>query len=137
MYLWAESHSPGPALEILADKGWNLFPYPGIKELTELYMKLVNSYQDIQDMQRHRLLYLEICEEYTDEEKEWLIEMNRHFIDAKSNFLENPESEAAAECLLGQYFVFHNNVLFFLLLAYMRHRNMPLPVGKEKVRKKR
>ncbi len=131
LYLWAESHSPGPALEILADKGWNLFPYPGIKELTELYMKLVNSYQDIQDMQRHRLLYLEICEEYTDEEKEWLIEMNRHFIDAKSNFLENPESEAAAECLLGQYFVFHNNVLFFLLLAYMRHRNMPLPVGRE------
>ena len=131
LYLWAESHSPGPALEILADKGWNLFPYPGIKELTELYMKLVNSYQDIQDMQRHWLLYLGICEEYTDEEKEWLIEMNGHFIDAKSNFLEKPESEAAAECLLGQYFVFHNNVLFFLLLAYMRHRNMPLPVGRE------
>lgn len=79
LYLWAESQSPGPALEILADKGWHLFPYPGIKELTELYMKLVNSYQDMQDIQRHRLLYLGICEEYTDEEKEWLIEMNRRF----------------------------------------------------------
>lgn len=131
LYLWAESQSPGPALEILADKGWHLFPYPGIKELTELYMKLVNSYQDMQDIQRHRLLYLGICEEYTDEEKEWLIEMNSRFIDAKSKFLENPESESAAEYLLGQYFVFHNNVLFFLLLAYMRHKNMPRPVGRE------
>lgn len=131
LYLWAESQSSGPALEILADKGWHLFPYPGIKELTELYMKLVNSYQDIQDMQRHRLLYLGICEEYTDEEKEWLIEMNRCFIEAKSNFLKSPESGVVAECLLSKYFVFHNNVLFFLLLAYMRNQNMSLPVGRE------
>lgn len=131
MYLWAESQAFGPALESLSDKGWHLFPYPGILELTKLYMDLVSSYQDIQDMQRHKLLYLGICENTAKEDKDWIIEMNEHLCRAKSAFLENPEAESEILNLLGFYFMFHNNIMFFLLSVYMRKTNTVFPAGRE------
>lgn len=130
-YVWKVKGSVQEAFGILADKGWHLFPYPGIHELTRLYMDLVGSYQDTHDMQRHKLLYLGICESAAKEDEDWLIEIKGNFCRAKSAFLEKPEAENAALDLLEFYFLFHNNVMFFLLTAYMREINASFTAGRE------
>lgn len=130
-YMWKSKGSVQKSFDVLADKGWHLFPYPGIQELTRLYMDLVGSYQDVQDMQRHKLLYLGICESPTKEDQDWLIDMKEHFCRAKSAFLENPEAETAVLDLLGFYFMFHNNVMFFLLTVHMRKVNASFTAGRE------
>lgn len=130
-YEWKIKGAVQEAFHILADKGWHIAPYPGIKELTQLYMDLVSSYQDIQDMQRHKLLYLGICGSPTKEDENWLVEINEQFCRSKSDFLKNTESETEIYNLLGFYFMFHNNVMFFLLSAYMRKTNTAFPAGRE------
>lgn len=130
-YIWAESQMTGPPLESLSDKGLYLLSYPKFEKLIKLYMDLVGSYQDIQDMQRHKLLYLGICGSTSKEDDTWLIEMSDYFYHAKSAFLDNPEIETVILDLLGFYFMFHNNVMFFILSAYMRKINVPFPAGRE------
>lgn len=130
-YLWLKTQSIQISSENINEKGMLLFPYPGIKELMELYMNLVNSYQDVADVQRHKLLYLEICEDKTKEEEIQYKEMQQLIRQAKKDFIEEPESSQLLAQLLNFYFISNNNVLFYLLNTYIKRKNIPVFVGRD------
>lgn len=131
LYLWKTTQNAGTALESLSKTGGYLFHYPGFKALTDLYMDLVMSYCDKQDMQRHKMIYLKICENKTHLEKEWIDEMEKDFQQSKCNFLKEPESRQISEILLSYYFIFQDNIMFYLLANYMQKEKMSLPAGRE------
>lgn len=129
--VWKASGSIEQAMNLLEDKSWYLFLYPGLKELYELYIDLVSSYQDISDMQRHKLFFMGICDNVTEDDTIWENEMTSHFKQVKSDFLQNPESEDIANQLLEYYYIFHNNVLFFILNEYMTRNKIPVYTNRE------
>lgn len=124
--IWKTYKDAGPALESLSGKGCYYAVYPGFAQLTKLYMDLVQSYGDEQDVQRHRMFYLKLCENKTDEDAAWIAEMEKAFLQEKCDFLEHPESVHIWERLLDSYFIFHNNVMFYLLKFYLQKKNMPV-----------
>lgn len=103
--VWENSRSWKAVFPILANKGWYLFPYPGIQELAELYMDLVSSYRDITDMQRNKLMYLNICADRTKEDEEWAAQIHNRFQQKKLDFINHPESTEIAGQLLDYYFI--------------------------------
>lgn len=129
--VWQAGGSIEQAMNLLADKSWYLFLYPGLKEQYELYIDLVGSYQDISDMQRHKLLFMGICDNVAEDDRIWEKEMTVHFKQIKSDFLQNPESEYIANQLLEYYYIFHNNVLFFILNEYMVRNKIPVYAARE------
>lgn len=130
-HVWKNNQSLKEVFPILENKGWHLYPYPGIKELTELYLELVNSCQDTSDMQRHKLLYMNLLEDKAKEEEEWLAQINNQFQQAKIDFIGHPKSPEAAGRLLDFYFIFHNTILFCLLENYMRNKGIPFPFRRD------
>ena len=110
-HVWKNNQSLKEVFPILENKGWHLYPYPGIKELTELYLELVNSCQDTSDMQRHKLLYMNLLEDKAKEEEEWLAQINNQFQQAKIDFIGHPKSPEAAGRLLDFYFIFHTQII--------------------------
>ncbi len=130
-YLWKTTGKAKPAFELLSGKGWNLFPYPGLKDMGRLYLDLVGSYKDIPDFRRHRLLYLGIHGADTDEEAAWFQKIQEDFHEAKTCFIENPESESAVKCLLDFYFSYQDYIMFFLLSYYIQHLKLNVTVGRK------
>lgn len=122
--IWKTNKEAGAALESLSGKGCCFALYPAFDMLTRVYMDLVHSCGDKQDVKRHRMLYLRLCENRKAEDENWIIEMEKAFLQAKYDFLEQPESEQISEKLFDFYFIFQNNILFYLLKIYMKKKNM-------------
>ena len=129
--VWKNSRSWKAVFPILANKGWYLFPYPGIQEVAELYMDLVSSYRDITDMQRNKLMYLNICADRTKEDEDWAAQIHNRFQQKKLDFINHPESTEIAGQLLDYYFIFNDKILFCLLISYMQNKGMAFPVRRE------
>lgn len=129
--VWKNSRSWKAVFPILANKGWYLFPYPGIQELAELYMDLVSSYRDITDMQRNKLMYLNICADRTKEDEDWAAQIHNRFQQKKLDFINHPESTEIAGQLLDYYFIFNDKILFCLLISYMQNKGMAFPVRRK------
>ena len=119
-YLWKTGKKVKPVFETLSEKSWHLFPYPGIQELSNFYINVVNSYKDYFDSKRHKLLYLLISGEKTKEDLIWIEEMKTHFKQAKMDFIKEPELKDNIECLVDYYFCFQNYIMFFLLTTYVQ-----------------
>lgn len=130
-YLWKTTGKVKPAFELLSGKGWNLFPYPGLKEMDQLYFDLVNSYKDIPDARRHRLIYLRTYGANTEDEVAWLQKMQADFQEAKTGFIENPVSEAAIKYLLDFYLSYQDYIMFFLLSSYIQHLKFNINIGRK------
>ena len=128
-YLWKKSGQP--AFAGLADKSWLLYIYPGVEELTNLNINMVQTYQDIPDIQRHKLLLINLRSTGTKEDEDWHNEMQKNYRKAKADFLQQPESEEKIKCLFDLYFSFHNNTLLFLLAAYMRLKQPHISIERE------
>lgn len=128
-YQWVTSGIP--SFKYLADVSWALFLYPGISKLSELSINMIKSYQDIPDIQRHKLFLINLDENRNDKDNNWLLQMSERFQLAKVDFIKNPESEENARQLYDLYFSFQNNILLFLLNAYMQSKNMVIPEGRE------
>ena len=129
--VWKNSRSWQEVFPILNNKGWYLFPYPGIQEVAELYMDLVSSYRDITDMQRNKLMYLNICADRTKEDEDWAAQIHNRFQQKKLDFINHPESTEIAGQLLDYYFIFNDKILFCLLISYMQNKGMAFPVRRE------
>lgn len=125
--VWKNSRSWQEVFPILNNKGWYLFPYPGIQEVAELYMDLVSSYRDITDMQRNKLMYLNICADRTKEDEDWASQIHNRFQQKKLDFINHPESTEIAGQLLDLYFIFNDKILFYLLRTYMQNKGMAFP----------
>ena len=95
---WESGQPLEHCFDILADKGWYLFPYPGLKMLYELYTDIISSYQDLPDVQRHKLLFMGIDNELIKEDNALIADMGRNFRQVKSDFLQSTESESVASC---------------------------------------
>lgn len=130
-YLWKTSKKVKPVFEILSEKSWHLFSYPGIQELSKFYINVVNSYKDYLDAKRHKLLYLMISEEKTKEDILWIEKEKSHFEQAKKNFIKKPESNEAIECLLDYYFCFQNYIMFFLLTSYIQQLKINITIKRK------
>lgn len=128
---WKSGQPLEHCFDILADKGWYLFSYPGLKMLYDLYADIISSYQDFPDVQRHKLLFMNIYTEITKEDNAWIKDMETNFRQVKSDFLQNPESESVVNHLLEYYFIFHNNILFVMLHEYMVRNNVPVHVERK------
>ncbi len=128
-YLWKKNGQP--AFSGLADKSWLLYIYPGVEKLTNLNINMVQTYQDIPDIHRHKLFLINLRSARTKEDEAWLEEMQENYRKAKADFLEQPESEANIKCLFDLCFSFHNNILLALLAAYMRLKQQNIPAGRE------
>lgn len=128
--LWKASGKTKPAFEVLSGKGWNLCPYPGIQEMNRLYYELAGSYKDLPDARRHRLLSLRVCGADSVEDAAWLHNTQEEFRQAKVDFIEHPESEAAIKRLLDFYFSYQDYIMFFLLASYIRRLKLDIPVGR-------
>lgn len=129
-YLWKTTGRVKPAFELLSGKSWNLFPYPGLQDLNTLYFNLTNSYKDIPDSRRHRLLSLRICDEITKEDDVWLQKIQESFRKSKIDFLKDPESEEILRLLLNFYFSFQDYIMFFFLSSYIRWLQRNIKIGR-------
>ena len=67
-----------------------------------------------------------IDNELIKEDNALIADMGRNFRQVKSDFLQSPESESVANQLLEYFFIFHNNILFFILHEYMVRNNVPV-----------
>lgn len=123
MHIWKTTGSVRHTFQILADKGWHLYDYPGLQEMTNLSMALVSSYKDIPALRRQRLLFNSICKKECVENQNWEVALLDDFRQTKINFLKNPESERIALNLRSVYFSSGNPVMFLLMFLYMQSIN--------------
>lgn len=116
--------------EYLSDKSWQLYLYPGIEKLANLYMNMVQSYGDIPDVQRHKLFLMSL-QGKTKEDEKWIKEIEKRFQQTKIEFLKKPESETICRQLFDLYFIFHNNILLLMLNIYMKSKMFSIPSDRE------
>ncbi len=130
-YIWKSTRMAGPAIKCLTEKSWCLYEYPGMSELTELYMRLVGSYHDDLDRQRHRFLFLSSCETKTEKDEKWFEEIKQHLRKMETEFLENPVSEYNVKQLLDLYFISQNQIMYYMISCYIRLKSMSVSIEHE------
>ena len=89
-YLWKIGKPLKTVFDCLAGKGWYLYNYPGMKEFSDLYIKLLEKIKNAPDILRHQLLYLRGCDVKTPEEEQWLSNVQSDFKQAKK-IKQSPE----------------------------------------------
>ena len=130
-YLWKIGEPLKTVFDCLAGKGWYLYNYPGMKEFSDLYIKLLEKIKNAPDILRHQLLYLRGCDVKTPEEEQWLSNVQSDFKQAKRSFLNNPQDAAAVKILLDFYFSFQDYIMFSLLASYIRQEKLNIEIGRK------
>ncbi len=130
-YLWKIGKPLKTVFDCLAGKGWYLYNYPGIKDFSDLYIKLLEKTKNVPDLMRHQLLYLRGCDEKTQKEEQWLLNAQVDFEQAKWNFLNSPKDATVVKILLDFYFSFQDYIMFSLLASYIRNEKLNIAIGRE------
>lgn len=113
--------------EILSGKSWNLYNYPGIETVGELYSKICASYGDEADTRRNKIFpWLCIEELFQVHQKE--VEKDLSYLEKrKEAFLDDPLSNEALLQLQESYFITSSYVSYMLVSYLLEKRKIGFP----------